>query len=49
MMYPSCGIKCQILPYLSLIKEKNGKLGLRFNITKLENWNKDGIWEPREL
>ena len=26
-MYPTCGINCQILPYLSLINEKNGKLG----------------------
>ena len=26
MMYPTCGINCQILPYLSLINEKIGKL-----------------------
>ena len=26
MMYRTCGINCQILPYLSLINEKNGKL-----------------------
>ena len=25
-MYPTCGINCQILPYLSLINEKIGKL-----------------------
>ena len=48
-MYPTCGINCQILFYLSLINEKNGKLGSRFDMAKLETRSKDSIWELRVL
>ena len=36
-MYPTCGINCQILPYLSPINEKNGKLGLKIWFGKIGN------------